>query len=148
MTIQDIVEREQVSERQAQRYVREGFQGHVLPSVKIGKAYHIEETDYAAWRIACGWEQPQPEAIPIPQVTVTPAPTANLAVHPAPCAEYPDPEPASMFRPATVDGPLTNCPHPASSNWPAPQTCEQYLQREAQKLVEKFQGAPNAIPEE
>ena len=144
MTVQDVAEREGISERQAQRYITEGFQGHKLPAVKVGKAWSITDADYAAFRQACGWET-QPEPI-IPQVEVIAPQVAPQIVDPAPCAEHPDPEPPSMFRPATVDGPLTNCPHPASSNWAAPETCQAYLQREARKLVAKYRGDPYAEP--
>lgn len=139
MTIQEIAQREGISERQAQRYVREGFQGHILKATKVGKAYHVDEGDYAAWRIACGFEQPRSEESSEPPASPSrdAHPAAGSSADPVP--PYP---PYPM--PADPHGVITNCPHPHSCNFPHPLACEAYMKQEAQKLVEKYQGAPDA----
>jgi hypothetical protein len=148
MTIQEVAEREGISQRQAQRYCREGFKGHVLPSVKLGKAWSIDPKDYAAWRVACGFEQAQPEAPP--QVAVTASPGDALPASDSPGEAHPSPAspgdapPAYPPYPMPADphGVLTNAPHPHSCNHPHPLACEDYMKQEAAKLIEKYRGDP------
>jgi len=142
MTIQEVAEREGVSVRQAQRYCRApGFLGHVLKAAKVGKAFHIEESDYRQWRIDCGWEQAKPVAVAAPPVPQVPQPEEAAAllrpVRPAP-AYPPYPLPADP-----VNGVLTNAPHERSSNHPHPLACEDYMRQEAENLLEKYRGSPN-----
>lgn len=148
MTIQEIAEREEVSERQVQRYVREGFQGHVLKATKVGKAYHVEEGDYCQWRIDCGFEQPDTvkESLTAPSSPDDehPAPDANLAARPASAANLAALPPYPPYPlPADPNGVPTNAPHPHSSTWPHPLACEDYMRSEAAKLIAKYQGAPH-----
>jgi len=141
MTIKDVAEREQISERQAQRYCREGFKGHVLPSVMVGKARSISDADYRQWRIDCGWETAQTAEVATPLRPVRSQESWERLAEPAPpVAAYPPwPMPADP-----VHGVLTNAPHPRSSNHPHPLACQAYLQNEARKLEQKYRGNPDA----
>jgi hypothetical protein len=137
LAVKDVAKLEGVSERQIQRYVKEGFKGHVLPAVRVGKASHIEETDYRAWRVACGWDQPELAQRPVvgslspqsPQVEV-------IAPVPAPCAEQYPPWPQC----ADPNGELTNAPSEHSRNWPHPRSCEQYMREQRRKQIEQLRG--------
>jgi hypothetical protein len=123
LSVHEISVLEQVSDRQVQRYISEGFKGqHKLSASRVGKRLVVAAEDYTAWRIACGFEQPEAQpkpAQPVPQVS--------------PPAE-PRPEPETMFRPANANGVLTNCPHPNSSNFASPQTCREYLENAARQM--------------
>lgn len=123
LSVHEISVLEQVSDRQVQRYVSEGFKGqHKLPAVRIGKKLVVNSEDYVAWRALCGFEQPEAQPVPaqpVPQVSPpSPVPT----------------EPETMFRPANANGVLTNCPHPQSGNWASPQTCKEYLEDAARRM--------------
>lgn len=130
MTVKEIAKREGISERQAQRYCRVGYRGHVLPTTRNGKGFVIAEADYRAWRIVCGFEEAQPQVS-------APAPSTNLVERPAPAspehqarrrASYP-PWP----QPADPNGQLTNVPHEHSRNWPHPEACRIHAEEELRK---------------
>jgi len=151
MTIADVARLEQISERSAQRYCREGFQGHVLPAVKAGRSFSIAESDYRQWRRDCGFDETPAEPAALPPAPPDGAPASSFSeAHPvpgapgeAPCAEYP-PYP----KPADPHGVLTNCPNEHSCNWPHPLAVADHMRHEAQKLVEKYRGDSNAVPED
>jgi hypothetical protein len=132
LTVREIATIEQVSERQVQRYISEGFQGHKLPATRTGRRLTVTAEDYKAWRTASGFEQ----AEAVPQVSA-PASSTKFVEDPPEPAPPGDARP-SPFRPAVQGGPLTNVPHPQSGNMPAPETCLQYLQENARKLREDF----------
>jgi hypothetical protein len=132
LTVREIATIEQVSERQVQRYISEGFQGHKLPATRTGKRLTVTAEDYKAWRTASGFERPEAS----PQVSL-PASSGKLPEEP-PATSGNLPEHTSPFRPARLDGVITNVPHKDSSSMPAPETCLQYLQENARKLREDF----------
>lgn len=135
LTIREISLLEEVGVRQIQRYISEGYQGHVLKAVRVGKRFLIEEADYRQWRIDCGFDQPQPEPKAPPQVEV---------LSPEPIAE-PAPRLPAHLAPANPGGPITNCPHPSSGNWPHPDALGKYYEEEAQKEQEQYRrGDRNA----
>lgn len=142
MTIQDVAQHEGISERQAQRYVKLGFQGHILKATKVGKAWSIDTKDYKTWRVLCGFEQPEVEPqVPAPSSPrderpasapldgVHPASVTNLVAHPT----YP-PWPL----PADPNGELTNGPAPHSRNWPHPEAMKQHSEAQARNMKARF----------
>ena len=143
VTIKEIAEREGISERQAQRYCREGYKGHVLPAVRVGKSFQIAEHDYRAWRVLCGWEEAQPQVLPTEGRT--PAdPAASGSTNPAVPAFT---ERSATFppwpMPACPGGPITNVPHPSSGNMPHPEACRIHAEDELRKLQQPPRGYPN-----
>jgi len=130
MTVKEIAEREQVGERQIQRYIAQGYKGCKLPAVRVGKSFQIAEQDYKAWRVACGFDTVV-EAQPVPCA----APQVEAIAAPAPCAAYP-PYPL----PADPSGPITNAPHEHSSNWPHPLACQEYMEEQARKMKAQLRG--------
>ena len=145
LTIADIAMLEQVTPRQAQRYCRDGLNGHVLKAVRVGHSLLIEKQDYFAWRQECGLDKVETDPVPVP--TVAAAPETHTETKPAPkepCEEEPRrsaPEP--LYRPANPCGPITNVPHPSSSNWPAPAVMKQRAEQAARDLVATFRGNPD-----
>jgi hypothetical protein len=130
LTVKDVAQREQVSERQIQRYVREGFKGHVLPAVRVGKSFQIEETAYKQWRIACGWDQPEaPEDVGRTSTSIV----SQDEVIAAP--QYP-PWPHC----ADQNGELTTGPSEHSRNWPHPLAVEAYNAELRRKQQQPLRG--------
>lgn len=134
MTIADVARSEQISERQAQRYCREGYQGHVLKAVKLGKSYSISELDYRRWRQECGFDV---------LVEARPAEVVQVEVIADPPREIQAPAPSFRPWPMCADpaGPVTNAPHERSSNWPHPLAVEQHsaeLLREQQRKIRGY----------
>ena len=74
----------------------------------------------------------RPQEHSVPNSGHTPAPEPS-----APGAERP-----AHLRPAVEGGPLTNCPHPTSGNWPDPDVLRKYYEDEHKRMVEKLIGAP------
>jgi hypothetical protein len=130
VTVREVAALEQVSTRMVQRYCREGFQGHILPSIRVGKSLVIAESDYRAWRIACGFEQPEPE--PQPQVS---QPEESLQPIAPPAPMYP-PWPLA----ADPHGELTNGPSEHSRNWPHPLACEAHRAEQLRRQMERLRG--------
>ncbi len=119
MTISEVARLEGISDRQAQRYCREGFKGIVLKAVRLGKSLHIIPDDYKLWREQCGFDATPPESGVVP-----PASSTNLVEHPAsapPDGAHP------AFRPwplcADPNGVPTNVPDPHSCTMPHPEAC-------------------------
>jgi hypothetical protein len=150
MTIQDVARNEGISERQAQRYCRAGYKGHVLPATRKGRGFVIEESDYRAWRVECGFDfLPQQDAAP---GRSTPAVSATAQAGGFPPG-YPDAEPVSPrdTRPtyppypqaADPHGVPTNVPHEHSSTMPHPQACADYFAEQARKMKAKLRGYDN-----
>jgi hypothetical protein len=149
MTVKQVAELEQVGERQIQRYISEGFQGHKLPATRNGRSFSIALDDYKTWRIACGFDEVQ-----IPQVSPpepvgesagrsspgeegTPAaPPADPTELPAPCAALFPPWPQA----ADPNGPITNAPDENSSNWPHPEACRIYMAEQLREQQIKLRG--------
>lgn len=140
MTVKQVAASEQVSERQIQRYIAQGYKGCKLPAVRVGRSFQIAEADYKAWRVACGFDTTEA----LPQVSASepdsgahPAPASKpeSGPHPAPCAAYP-PYPL----PADPNGVLTNVPHEHSSNWPHPLACQEYMEEQARKMKAQLRG--------
>jgi hypothetical protein len=134
ISVKDIAVISNVSPRQVQRWISEGYQGHKLPAQRTGKRFVVSDTDYALWLIATGLDQPEPAVgavvQPIPQAEPESTPRVDT-----PWPPYP--------QPADPHGVLTNAPHERSSNWPHPAACEQYMKNEARKLAEKYRGKPD-----
>jgi len=154
MTITDIAELEQVSVRSAQRYVTEGYKGIKIPAVKAGRSFSIAESDYKAWRVLCGFDETPAVVAALPPASgrsgnfpegalPDEASSTPGVQRTAPCAEYP---PYPLV--ADPHGVLTNCPSEHSCNFPHPLAVQDHMRHEAQKLVEKYQGAPYAVPED
>jgi hypothetical protein len=137
LTVKQVAESEQISERQAQRYCRApGYKGHVLKAVRVGRSFIIAVEDYKSWRLECGFDfLPQQDATARAEVPV------------------PDPEPVSPrdTRPsypaypqcADPNGVLTNVPHEHSRNMPHPQACADYFAEQARKMEAKLRGYDN-----
>jgi hypothetical protein len=133
MTIQDVARSEGIGERQAQRYCREGYQGHVLKAARVGRGLQITLDDYKAWRIACGFD------------TVAPETECNLHPVPEHCKESLQPpsgsEPQRPItptyppypQPADPNGVLTNVPHEHSRNMPHPLAVADHQREENRK---------------
>ena len=138
MTVKQVAASEGVSERQIQRYISQGFQGHILPAVRVGKAFQITEADYRAWRVACGFDAAI-EAQPVSSCSV-PNRLAGVdsCERPAPSAAYP-----LYPHPACPGGPITNVPHPTSGNMPHPLACRDYMQEQARKQKAQIRGYEN-----
>ena len=128
LTIREVSLLEEVGVRQIQRYVSEGFQGHKLKAVRVGKRLLIDEKDYRQWRVDCGFDQPAPEPKGPPQVEV---------LSPEPIPE-PAPRLPAHCTPACPGGPLTNCPHPTSGNWPDPDALRRHYEEEARTEQERY----------
>lgn len=145
MTIQDVAQHEGISERQAQRYIKLGFQGHILRATKVGKAWSIDTKDYKTWRVSCGWET----AAPASPKDARPASTAPGAQHPAPATNL-DARPVTTSPgdtlpayppwplPADPNGELTNGPAPHSRNWPHPEAMKQHSEAQARNMKARF----------
>ena len=130
MTVKEIAALEQVSPRMIQRYIAAGFQGHILPAVRIGKSFAIAEADYHAWRVLCGFEQaaePQPEPQPRQVEVIAPPVPALPAFPPWPQAADPN-------------GQMTNAPHEHSRNFPHPEACRIYMEEQLRKQQTKIRG--------
>jgi excisionase family DNA binding protein len=139
MTVQEIAKLEQVGERQIQRYIAQGFKGRFkLPAVRVGRSYTVAESDYKAWRIACGFDTPAPAVEPMPQVSAI----AEPAVIEAAAPEYTPPYPPWPF-PADPNGELTNAPAPHSRNWPHPLAMQDHMQAETRKLRQRYGRIPD-----
>ena len=128
MTVREVAEREQVSTRMVQRYIAEGFQGHLLPAVRIGKSFSIAESDYHAWRVLCGFEQPEPQPELQPRQVEVIAPVPIPAFPPWPQAADPA-------------GELTNGPAPHSRNWPHPLAVEAHRAEQLRKQQMQIRGS-------
>jgi hypothetical protein len=134
MTIQDVAKSEGISERQAQRYCREGYKGHVLNAAKIGRGLQITDDDYKAWRVACGFDaapvpEPEPEKDTIAQPSGSEPPIVE------PCPAYP-PWPL----PANPGGPITNVPHPSSGSMPHPLAVADHEREMTRKQMAELRG--------
>ena len=135
MTVKQVAESEQVSERQIQRYISQGFQGHILKATRNGRSFSVTVDDYKAWRIACGFEVQIPQvSAPAPVESAAP-PTASAEL-PAPCAALFPPWPQA----ADPNGPITNAPQEHSSNWPHPETCRIYMAEQLREQQIKLRG--------
>lgn len=134
LSVKQIAEREEVSERQIQRYIAEGYKGCKLPAVRAGRSFQITVDDYKAWRVACGFEQAEPQ----PQVSEYRA---------SPVRSEPLQAPAPAFNPwplaADPNGPITNSPSEHSSNWPHPLAIEQHRADELRKQQIRLRGYPD-----
>lgn len=130
LKIREIAILEDVTKRQVLRYCNEGYQGHVLKTVKVGNKLLVDEGDYHEWRLACGFDEPQPEPKPQPQVEVVPDPEPE----PLPSAR------PAHCRPACPGAPLTNIPTPLSGNWAHPDAIREHTERAARELVASFRG--------
>jgi len=141
MTVKQLALFEQVSERQIQRYLHEGFQGHVLPAVRIGRSFQITEPDYREWRRVCGFDEPeaqQPEVLRISQGGAESAlpsePGEVIAPEPDRPAYPPYPQGADP------NGVLTNVPNEHSRNWPHPLAIRDYFAEQARKMKAHLRG--------
>jgi hypothetical protein len=141
MTIKEIARNEGVDERSAQRYVTAGYKGHRLPATRTKRGAFVITLDaYRTWRIACGFNEPEPVAQPEavsaqPQVS---APVESEEPAAAPAPKYP-PWPMA----ANPRGQLTNGPHESSRNWPHPRACEAHAAEQLRKQQERLRGIPN-----
>ena len=135
MTIQDIARSEEISERQAQRYCRApGYKGHVLKATRRGKGFLIQESDYRAWRLECGFDfLPQPDAA---SEKTTPAKPVPKPVRACPCSAILSALPAGSGPERTTN----ECTRPTSRNWPHPLACEAYMQEQARKMKSRLRG--------
>jgi hypothetical protein len=146
MTVTEIARLEEVSERQIQRYISLGFKGHKLPAAKTRRAFVIDETDYRAWRVDCGFDfLPQPEAPeapgdadPVPSAPKLGALTEPGEIPPA------SPREARPYPPypqaADPHGVPTNVPHEHSSTMPHPLACRDYFEAQARKMKAQLRG--------
>jgi hypothetical protein len=134
MTVSEVAALEQVSTRMIQRYCTVGFQGNVLPAVRSGRGFVIEESAYRQWRIACD-AQPEPE----PQPHLVGSEDSSEPMAP--------PVPAPLFNPwpiaADPNGELTNGPSEHSRNWPHPLAVEAHREQELFKQIRRLVGAPD-----
>jgi hypothetical protein len=143
MTIQEIARLEQVTTRQIQRYCRApGYKGHVLPAARKGRGFVIEESDYRAWRVECGFDfLPQQDA---PERSTTAASTKPDDQDTEPVSPR-DTRPAYPPYPQAADphGVPTNVPHEHSSTMPHPQACADYFAEQARKMKAQMRGYDN-----
>jgi hypothetical protein len=127
LSVREIATLEQVSERQVQRYISEGYRGEIkLVASRVGKRLVVAGEDYKQWRILCGFDQPEAQPTPAPKPQVS-----------KPAAER-EPEVKSMSLPANVNAPLTNVPTAQSGNFASPQTCRAYLEAAAARMKASF----------
>jgi hypothetical protein len=131
MTVQEIAKLERVGERQIQRYLHDGFKGHVLRAVRIGRGFVIALEDYREWRRACGFDEPEAQQPEVPKVTL-----AEVIAEPEP--ERPAYPPYPF--PADPHGQLTNVPHEHSRNMPHPLACRDYFQEQARRMKAQLRG--------
>lgn len=139
MTVKQIATNEGVGERQIQRYISEGFKGHKLPAVRVGRSFQITEQDYRAWRVLCGFDAPAKES--------EPASTCPGHVEEPPTAEESPVVVVPMYPPwpqaADPNGVLTNQPHEHSRNWPHPLAVADHQREENRKMEAQLRGYPD-----
>jgi hypothetical protein len=147
MTIQDVARNEGISERQAQRYCRApGYKGHVLPATRKGRGFVIEESDYRAWRVECGFDfLPQQDTAPERSTHADHASPAESADDIEPTSPGEARSPAYPPYPQAADphGVPTNVPHEHSSTMPHPQACADYFAEQARKMKAQIRGYDN-----
>lgn len=136
MTVQEIAKNEGVDERSIQRYISQGYKGHKLKATRVHRAYVITLDDYRAWRIACGFNEPEPQ----PAISTQP----QLSVEPEKSAAAPPAPPLPTYPPwpmaADPNGELTNGPSEHSRNWPHPLACEAHAAEELRKQQDRLRG--------
>jgi hypothetical protein len=140
MTVKDVAKNEGVGVRQIQRYISLGFKGHKLLARKRSKGYWIEESDYRAWRVACGFD---PARVSPEDTRPAPAPSGD-----AHTATAEDAHPVALGHriyppypfPADPNGVITNVPDAHSCTMPHPQAVRDYFEAQARKMKETLYG--------
>jgi len=143
MTVKEVAELEDVTERQIQRYISLGFKGHKLPATRMRKAFVIAEEDYKLWRLECGFDflpqpagsEPPPSAVTVPAV---PAPSASDAER----LSFEEIK-RRYFSPDRVGGPITNVPAFGSGSMCSPSTAKLYHEACARRMKAQLRGYEN-----
>ena len=135
MTVKEVAELERVSPRMVQRYISEGYKGCKLPAVRVGKSFQVTESDYLAWRVLCGFAQPEPQ----PQVSQVSSEESSEQGTPQEAGGF-HPAYPPWPQPADPNGPITNAPHEHSSNFPHPEACRIYMEEQLRKQQIQIRG--------